>query len=846
MTIMLHLHSKAIECQKFSVFQLDHPNRPVLTTPLMMTPEQPMNLSNISVSARIWAGFIIVQAMLVLVSVSAHLGSDRVENNVENFARVSGNSTHVLMVDRNFAHMRRSVVSYVNTGEEAHIEPVKEMTARLRQDIAAATDAVADPERKAGLKTMTGLLEAYAGDFDKAVILRKKSDDLVDRTLNPQGMQARRQVSEAIDAATARQEYQLAATLGKLQETLMLMQLNANKYLSHPEDALIADVKKDAALVTEQTKAATALIQEPAIRQAVQTAAASIATYEKTFADVSRTIRERNDLVNLVMVKEAAEFGDMAAKTLAAQTAYLQHIHDETDHDIEAQNNFGLITSIIALLIGQIAAYVIARSVIRPVNAITGVMSELANDNLSVEVPYVQQRDEMGKMAVSVNHFKMQLMRVRQLEAEQAEQKRRAELDRQAAMSEMADAFEGSVGQVVQTVTSAVTELQASAEQMAATAAETSAQASTVAAASQEASANVQTVAAASEELTASINEIAQQVERSLAVAAQAESEAQQTSQMIEALSDAVGRIDDIVNLINSIAGQTNLLALNATIEAARAGEAGKGFAVVANEVKGLAGQTAKATGEIASHIQAVQQGTANAVNGIRSIATVIADMNRISAAVAAAVQEQSSATGEISRNVDQAAAGTQEVSNSITVVEQAAGDTGAAAAQIRSSALDLSKQAEYLGGEVGRFLAQVRSGRDDMQLIVWDSAFVTGLAELDKHHKDYIDTINRYYGMMMTGDGGAGTLKLLAFIEREMPAHFAAEEQEMRTRNYTETAQHLEGHRIFLDRLKTARAALERNDPAAAAEMFKFLAKWTREHFSNYDRKLAQFLAAA
>jgi methyl-accepting chemotaxis protein len=805
-----------------------------------------MNLSDISVSARIWGGFIIVQAMLIIVSVGAHMGGNKFEEHLEDVFHVSEDATHVSLIDLHLADMRLSVVSYTYTDNKSDITHVKELNSQLHRNITAAIESAVDSNQKSDLKVMLELLDDYVTGFDRIVALGKKRDDLVDNVLNRQGLMARKLISEAVDDSMARQEYRLAAVLGELQETLMLMRLNANKYFADPKEALIAEVKKDAAQVGVQTGAALALTQDPAIRQTVQSIGVAIADYEKTFISVSDVIHEREHLINGEMAKDITQFADLTERTRLSQSAVLKKIHDETEQEIETQNDFGLIVSIIALSVGMFVAYVIARSVIRPVDAITGVMGELAKDNLAVDVPYVQQRDEMGKMANSVNHFKMQLMRVRQLEAEQAEQKRRAELDRQAAMNEMADSFEGSVGKVVHTVTSAVTELQASAEQMAATAAETSAQASTVAAASQEASANVQTVAAASEELTASINEIARQVERSLAVAAQAESEAQHTSQMIEALSDAVGRIDDIVNLINSIAGQTNLLALNATIEAARAGEAGKGFAVVAGEVKGLAGQTAKATSEIAGHIQAVQQGTANAVNGIRSIATVIADMNRISAAVAAAVQEQSSATGEISRNVDQAAAGTQEVSNSITVVEQAAGDTGAAAAQIRSSALDLSKQAEYLGGEVGRFLAQVRSGRDDMQLIVWDSAFVTGLAELDKHHREYINTINRYYGMMMTGDGGASALTLLTFIEREMPEHFAAEEREMRARNYPETSQHLEGHRIFLDRLKTSRAALERNDPTAAAEMFKFLAKWTREHFTNYDRTLARFLAAA
>ena len=170
-----------------------------------------------------------------------------------------------------------------------------------------------------------------------------------------------------------------------------------------------------------------------------------------------------------------------------------------------------------------------------------------------------------------------------------------------------------------------------------------------------------------------------------------------------------MGKIGEIVNLINDIASQTNLLALNATIEAARAGDAGKGFAVVAGEVKNLANQTARATTEIASQIKAVQEGTDTAVHAIDRISTVIGEMGEISAAVAAAVEEQSSATSEIARNVEQAAVGTEEVTSNIVSVEQAAKETGAAAEQIKDSASDLSRQAEFLRHEVSQFLTQVR-----------------------------------------------------------------------------------------------------------------------------------------
>jgi methyl-accepting chemotaxis protein len=380
------------------------------------------------------------------------------------------------------------------------------------------------------------------------------------------------------------------------------------------------------------------------------------------------------------------------------------------------ENRLGIGLLVLSLIVGGLASFFTARSIIRPIDGVKHCMETLTQGNLAVEVPGIDRGDELGQMAKSVQVFKDTLIHVKQLKADHEEHKRRSVEDHKLALRKMADTFEAEVGAVVETVTSAAVQLQASAKQLASNATETSTEATTVAAASEQASSNVQTVASATEELSASINEIAYQVERSRTVAERADGEAKRTTDLIDRLSANVAHIGEIVALINEIASQTNLLALNATIEAARAGDAGKGFAVVASEVKGLANQTAKATGEIGAKIAAVQSGTADAVKAIGSISQVINEMSGISASVASAVQEQTAATGEIARNIEQAAIGTQEVSLNIGRVETAARETGQAAHQIRDSSDELSKQSGLLKQEVGRFLDEVRSDNDTIE----------------------------------------------------------------------------------------------------------------------------------
>jgi methyl-accepting chemotaxis protein len=350
-------------------------------------------------------------------------------------------------------------------------------------------------------------------------------------------------------------------------------------------------------------------------------------------------------------------------------------------------------------------------TIARPMSALSGSMQELANGNFAVVLPGLGRKDEIGDVAQAVENFKVKAEEKAREEAEaKTRQDQAAAKQRKADMIKLADSFEGAVGEIIETVSSASTELEASAGTLTRTAERAQEVTSAVAAASEEASTNVQSVASATEEMASSVNEISRQVQESARMANEAVDQARKTNDRVGELSKAAARIGDVVELINTIAGQTNLLALNATIEAARAGEAGRGFAVVASEVKALAEQTAKATGEIGQQISGIQAATQESVGAIKEISGTIERLSEISSTIAAAVEEQGAATQEISRNVQQAAQGTQQVSSNITDVQRGAGETGSASTQVLSAAQSLSRDSNRLKLEVGRFLDTVRA----------------------------------------------------------------------------------------------------------------------------------------
>jgi len=353
---------------------------------------------------------------------------------------------------------------------------------------------------------------------------------------------------------------------------------------------------------------------------------------------------------------------------------------------------------------------VVMRTVTNPIKAITETMRKLADGDTGVAIPGAGRSDEIGDMAGAVQVFKDNAQEKERLEAEQKEAEKRAEAEKRRAMHELADRFEHEVGGIVEMVSSAATELQATSQQLSAAVEETEAQTSAAASGADQASGSVQTVASAAEELSAAIQEVNGQVSNAANKLQSTAQGARNAETQMDELLKSVGQIDEVVEQISDVAEQTNLLALNATIEAARAGEAGKGFAVVAQEVKSLANQTRKMTDNIASQLTAVKQASKSAVDGTRTIVGEVETINETTGAIAASVEQQTATTSEISRSATEAAKGTDAVSGNLGSVKEAAGHTAQASGSVSEAANDLAQQAEGLKSAVQSFLSEVRT----------------------------------------------------------------------------------------------------------------------------------------
>ncbi|KZB99886.1 Methyl-accepting chemotaxis protein 4 [Methylobacterium radiotolerans] len=529
-----------------------------------------------------------------------------------------------------------------------------------------------------------------------------------------------RRIAEATDAVV--REQAILSGISQAQVALNRIQLSfkaVDLARTGPEaDAAVSAAAREADQAMRGLERPIAIALKPQILRDSGKALQDLATAIGSYAGAGRgdlrggaADSEAASAARRSITDQIARAEGMINQAVANARGFTDSAMQTTAEQVSAATRFGLVAGAAMLLSLLGAAMLLMLNIQRPITRLVAVLERMAAGEIDAEIAERRRGDEIGALGRAVDTIKSMVARKA---AEEAERRQIADAaaaaERRRTMVEMADSFERAVGGIVGLVSSSSTELQATAEQMTANASQTAARSSTVAAAAEEAAANVGTVAVAAEELGTSVQEIGRQVAGSAGLAQAAVAEADQTTRLVQELSQAAEQIGAMVGLISNIAGQTNLLALNATIEAARAGEAGRGFAVVAAEVKALANQTARATQEIGQRIGQVQGVTDQAVAAIGGITGRIREINDVAAGIAAAVEQQSAATQEIVRNVAQASNGTSEVTGNIAGVARASEETGAAAAHVLTSASELSQQSERLSEEVRRFLTTVRA----------------------------------------------------------------------------------------------------------------------------------------
>ncbi len=665
-------------------------------------------LNRLRVGTKITAASAGILIFLVAIGAIGVLALSNAKDDFATYQTLARQSIEVGKIQALMLETQLHAKTFLLTGNEESASEVGSHAAAISAQIDETKALFSDPTLLRTVEQMGNELKQYQESFAKVLEFQAARSESIG-TLDELGPKMEKALTSIMDSAYADGDTEGAYLAGMAGRHFLATRIQAARFLIDGKAESADGARKEMQSARERGNAMLAKLNDLERRKAAMSFIALQRVFSTELEKAVIATTKRDELVSGMLETLGPTINARADQLRDASVRNQSDLGTEASGTVDNARKTMVAASLAAVLLGLISALLIGRGLSRPVVAMTNAMTRLAGGDRAVDVPGLDRGDEIGGMAKSVAVFKESLIRADQLAAEQAvEQEVRQK--RAEAIDALTREFDRLVLDVLGRVSSAATQLHATAQGMSATAEQTTRQASAVAAASSQATANVETVAAAAEELSSSIQEISRQVAQSNAIAGAAVTTAQKTDATVRGLVDAAQRIGEVVQLINDIASQTNLLALNATIEAARAGEAGKGFAVVASEVKNLANQTAKATEDISGQIAGIQEVSREAAAAIAEIGRVIGEISGISATIAAAVEEQGAATREISRNVQEAARGTQEVTGTIVGVTQAAEATGDASRQVLDAADGLNGEAEGLRGFVSRFLNDMRA----------------------------------------------------------------------------------------------------------------------------------------
>ena len=662
-----------------------------------------------SIARRIASAFACILMILVFLAAGATIGLDQFVNKLAASQAIGEDLRLVSTIDRQMEGLQRYVREYLSTGAAEALTKVESAHNAIKQNIASARQR-ASGDRAARFADMEKAAESYHQGFEEIVRVTRKRNDLVSRRLTELAETMRNKLGEINQIAFGGGDYENAYYVSSVQEKLFVARAQITRFLDTSDDAAAAvagsAIKDIYRVVTDLvSKVNDVTLQKPAAELVK-----ALPVYEATFKEIVELVKKRNLLNSEVLDRGGAEITRLSddVRNLASEEAKI--LSNAVNVSIDNLKRTGAVVVFLGLGLGIALAWSLGLGITRPIKRMTELMRRLADGDHDLVVAGAERVDEIGTMAKTVEVFRQNMNETKRLRAEQEELKSRAEADRRSDMHKLADAFEGSIKQVVATVSRAATEMEQSARTMSTSAESATQQSAMVAEAYQESSARIQAISAGAEELASSIAEISRQVTHSTQITGAAVDRTTAIDKTATALAAAADKIGVVISLISDIANQTNLLALNATIEAARAGDAGKGFAVVASEVKSLATQTGKATEEISAQIHDIQAAASEVVESIKGVAVTIGEVDTIATMIAAAVEEQGAATQEISRNVQQAALGASVIATNIAGVTNAATCTGTSADLVLAAAGELSRQSDALNGEVDGFLANVRA----------------------------------------------------------------------------------------------------------------------------------------